>query len=147
MALNDILPLITAGVALLVGIAAGRMSRKTQNRVRTTVKTKKLPLHFVAIAGEADPSSLIEIAKAGEPVFVNLKPLRTSPMVRSRFLNSLGKEAKAQNLQLSEVMKELVLLTDGKQLIRVKTLTEVVPEFNDDSAVRSALEKVSTQAS
>jgi len=139
----EILTLLGAAGIGVIGILVGRMTKKTTKKVETKIKRKKIPMHFVAIAGEVDPSSLVEIAQAGEPVFINLKPLRTSPMVRTRFLNSLGKSAKSNQLQLSEVTKELVLLTDGKQLIRVKTLTEI-SEFNDDSAVRSALNKVAT---
>lgn len=132
---------IAAGAALS-GVFFGKFSSRKQEAGANDTIVKKTPLHFIAVADEVEPKVLIETALAGEPVFVNLKPLRTAPHKRAKFLKNLSFAVEQAKLDLHEVSAELLLVTDGRQQMRIRTLTEIKEQLSDRSAIDSAMQVV-----
>jgi SepF-like predicted cell division protein (DUF552 family) len=132
---------LAAGAAIS-GIVVGKFSSRKIKSSNNDPIVKKVPLHFIAVADEVEPQILIETAKAGEPVFVNLKPLRTSPHKKTKFLKILNTSVEEAKLELHEVSSELLLITDGIQQMRIRTLTEVDSDSPDRSAIDSAMKAV-----
>ena len=143
----DPISLTTVGiVAAATGLAVGRVSQFRRKKTeKQEILVKRAPIHFVAVAGEAEPSTLTKTAKEGEPVFINIKPLRVSPEKRKRFLIAISQLATQEALSFNEVSPDLFLLADRKQLVRVKTISEVKSQMEDRTAIDSVIDSVANR--
>lgn len=121
--------MILGGVGLVTGAVASKLFSKDKTPVIVNSSVKKEvvapPLHFMAIAGDVETTDLIATAKAGEPVFVNVKPLKGIPKKQKNFLAALHEAAAQENLQLLEVSQELLLLAHPKQQLRIRQISEI----------------------
>ncbi len=116
---------VSSGVAgLLIGKVTNR--KKDSNLpAMEEVKEEKKPsttLNFISITEEIDVDTLLQRAKTGEPVFINVKPLRMAPYARNNLLRSLSVAANLSDLIFQEVATDLFLLGENTLEMRVEAL-------------------------
>ncbi|RMG30120.1 MAG: hypothetical protein D6732_16480 [Methanobacteriota archaeon] len=116
---------VSSGVAgLLIGKVTNRKKEAKPSPLQE-VKEEKKPstrLNFISITEEIDVDTLLQRAKSGEPVFINVKPLRTAPYARNNLLRSLSVAANLSDLIFQEVAADLFLLGENTLEMRVEAL-------------------------
>lgn len=115
---------VSSGVAgLLIGkVANWRKGSEVEIREPQTEEKPTTRLNFISIDEEVDVDTLLQRAKTGEPVFINVKPLRTAPYARNNLLRSLSVAANLSDLIFQEVATDLFLLGENTLEMRVEAL-------------------------
>ena len=118
------LSLSTGLAGIVIGKITGR-NKKEAMPVKKPIQTEEKTnprLNFISITEEIDVDELLNRAKTGEPVFINLKPLRTAPYARNNILRSLSVAASLSDLIFQEVAMDLFLLGEKTLEMRVEAL-------------------------
>lgn len=137
----------------IIGLAVGRLTKRHKHINQQPTQSKDSPppppqprLNFFSIDEDVDIDFLLEKAKDGYPVFINVKHLRTAPYARNNLLRNLSVAANLSDMIFHEVATDLYLLGLNTIEMRVETLKHFKESYHR-APIDHAIENINLASS
>lgn len=132
-----------------LGMALGRLSRKKDDTDDSLPPAfnfglerdpiEPVSMQFFAVEDVVNPSEIIEMALSGTQVFVSIKKLLKKTDKLYRFVHTLKQAIETRELEMHQIAKDLLLVTNADQPIQVKTLKRMAETDMDDKLLHKSV--------
>lgn len=128
-----------------VGLALGRLSKGTKNKQQNISDKEPVysyqasNLQFLAIEGLVNPQDIIDRAIVHKQVFLNVKKILGAPDKLFKLLHRVQELADENNLVLTQISKDIFLITSSKNSIQVNTPETIAEADLYDKFVKNSI--------